>query len=126
MPVGNRGRLLTKDELFKKVRRDPLVEEVNLAVNISTLREVLGSNPQRFHYVVGCPRISGGSQMSGDGAGPGHERHHFKIVEDLIGCLSGSVLQKKMSAASVFERLDPASRQRRNNHERVCISLPRW
>ena len=37
--VRNHGRLLTKDELLKGIWPDTFVEEVNLAVNISTLRK---------------------------------------------------------------------------------------
>src|SRR5215510_16269294 len=44
------GRLLEKDELMKVVWPDTVVEEVNLANNISILRKALGDggNGQRF------------------------------------------------------------------------------
>ncbi len=50
--VRNHGRLLTKDELLKEVWPDTFVEEVNLAVNISTLRKMLGEGPQDGRYIV--------------------------------------------------------------------------
>jgi eukaryotic-like serine/threonine-protein kinase len=50
--VRNHGRLLTKDELLKEVWPDTFVEEVNLAVNISTLRKVLGEGPQEGRYIA--------------------------------------------------------------------------
>jgi DNA-binding winged helix-turn-helix (wHTH) protein len=53
--VRNRGRLLTKDELLKEIWPDTFVEEVNLAVNISTLRKALGENPQDGRYIVTVP-----------------------------------------------------------------------
>jgi TolB-like protein/DNA-binding winged helix-turn-helix (wHTH) protein/Tfp pilus assembly protein PilF len=53
--VRNRGRLLTKDELLKEVWPDTVVEEVNLAVNVSTLRKLLGEGPQEGRYIVTVP-----------------------------------------------------------------------
>jgi DNA-binding winged helix-turn-helix (wHTH) protein len=40
--VRNGGRLLTKDKLLKEIWPDTFVEEVNLAVNSSTLRKAFG------------------------------------------------------------------------------------
>jgi len=53
--VRNHGRLLTKDELLKEVWPDTFVEEVNLAVNVSTLRKMLGEGPQDGRYIVTVP-----------------------------------------------------------------------
>src|SRR5215831_3970681 len=53
--VRNRGRLLTKDELLKEIWPDTFVEEVNLAVNISTLRKTFGENPQDNRYIETVP-----------------------------------------------------------------------
>jgi eukaryotic-like serine/threonine-protein kinase len=53
--VRNHGRLLTKDELLKQVWPDTFVEEVNLAVNVSTLRKILGEGPQEGRYIVTVP-----------------------------------------------------------------------
>lgn len=50
--VRNHGRLLTKDELLKQVWLDSFVEEVNLAVNVSTLRKMLGEGPQEGRYIA--------------------------------------------------------------------------
>ena len=44
--VQNPGRTLTKDELLQNIWPDTFVEEVNLAVNISALRKLLGDSPQ--------------------------------------------------------------------------------
>jgi eukaryotic-like serine/threonine-protein kinase len=51
----NRGRLLSKDELLKGIWPDAFVEEVNLAVNISTLRKLFGEGPQDGRYIVTVP-----------------------------------------------------------------------
>ena len=48
----NPGRILTKDELLKEIWPDTFVEEVNLAVNISTLRKALGENPHDGRYIA--------------------------------------------------------------------------
>src|SRR5215469_12795433 len=53
--VRNPERVLMKDELLKEVWPDTFVEEVNLAVNISTLRKALGDNAQESRYIVTVP-----------------------------------------------------------------------
>jgi len=53
--VRNRGRVLTKDEILQEVWPDTFVEEVNLAVNISTLRKALGESPQEGRYIATVP-----------------------------------------------------------------------
>src|SRR5499425_1532684 len=46
--VERHGRLLEKDELMNAVWPDTVVEEVNLANNISILRKTLSENGERF------------------------------------------------------------------------------
>ena len=53
--VRNHGRLLRKDELLKEIWPDTFVEEVNLAVNISTLRKAFGEGPQEGRYIATVP-----------------------------------------------------------------------
>jgi DNA-binding winged helix-turn-helix (wHTH) protein/Flp pilus assembly protein TadD len=53
--VRNQGRMLTKDELLKQIWPDTFVEEVNLAVNISTIRKALGENPQDCRFITTVP-----------------------------------------------------------------------
>src|SRR5262245_1079077 len=50
--VERHGRLLEKDELMKLVWPDAIVEEANLANNISILRKTLGENGQQFIETV--------------------------------------------------------------------------
>ena len=45
--VRNCGRVLSKDELLSQVWPDTFVEEVNVAVNISTLRKAFGKTPHQ-------------------------------------------------------------------------------
>src|SRR5262249_4497258 len=46
--VERHGRLLEKDELMKLIWPDTVVEEANLANNISILRKTLSENGERF------------------------------------------------------------------------------
>jgi DNA-binding winged helix-turn-helix (wHTH) protein len=46
--VERHGHLLEKDELMKLVWLDAIVEEANLANNISILRKMLSENGERF------------------------------------------------------------------------------
>lgn len=54
--VRNPGRALTKDELLQKIWPDTFVEEVNLAVNISTLRKALSESNGGREYIETVPR----------------------------------------------------------------------
>src|SRR5215468_2755699 len=50
--VERHGRLLEKDELMRVVWPDAIVEEANLANNISILRKTLSENGERFIETV--------------------------------------------------------------------------
>src|SRR5205085_7648111 len=53
--VERRGQVLEKDELMKRLWPDSYVEEGNLTLNISNLRQALGENPQQHEYIVTVP-----------------------------------------------------------------------
>jgi Tol biopolymer transport system component len=53
--VRNSGRVLDKDELMKQIWPDTVVEEVNLAHNISILRKVLGQKAGDNRFIVTVP-----------------------------------------------------------------------
>lgn len=53
--VEARGQVLEKDELMRRIWPDTVVEESNLTGYISTLRKVLGENPQAHRYIVTVP-----------------------------------------------------------------------
>jgi len=53
--VRNHDRVLTKDELMQAVWPDTIVEEVNLAQNISALRKLLGEAPGDNRYIATIP-----------------------------------------------------------------------
>jgi TolB-like protein/DNA-binding winged helix-turn-helix (wHTH) protein len=54
--VENRGRLLGKDELLRKVWPDTFVEESNLAQHISILRKALREGEDGVQYIETVPR----------------------------------------------------------------------
>jgi Tol biopolymer transport system component/DNA-binding winged helix-turn-helix (wHTH) protein len=53
--VERSGELLEKDELMRKVWQDSIVEESNLATNISHLRKLLGETRDKHDYIVTVP-----------------------------------------------------------------------
>ena len=53
---GMPGNLLTKDELLDAVWPGVVVEEVNLSVNVSALREVLDAAPAVGEWIETVPR----------------------------------------------------------------------
>lgn len=80
--VKHHGHLLTKDELLKAVWPDTVVEEVNLANNISILRKALadGANGQRFIETIprrGYRFVAPVRELSGD------ERRRKRYTDNL-------------------------------------------
>src|SRR6185369_7395276 len=53
--VRQSGRVVGKDELMEAVWPDTVVEETNLAHNISTLRKVLGQKAGDNRFIVTAP-----------------------------------------------------------------------
>jgi DNA-binding winged helix-turn-helix (wHTH) protein/TolB-like protein/Flp pilus assembly protein TadD len=54
--VNNSGRLVEKDRLLKELWPDTFVEEVNLSVNVSALRKVLGESESGKSYIETVPK----------------------------------------------------------------------
>ena len=53
--VEHSGRLLEKETLMEALWPDCVVEENNLAQNISTLRRIFGDRPSSQRYIVTVP-----------------------------------------------------------------------
>jgi eukaryotic-like serine/threonine-protein kinase len=53
--IRNKGRVVTKDELMQEVWPDTIVEENNLAHNISALRKALGEKLGEHRFIVTIP-----------------------------------------------------------------------
>ena len=49
--VENSGRLVEKEELYRRVWADQVVEESNLTVQMSAIRKALGESRQRQQYI---------------------------------------------------------------------------
>src|SRR5882724_152534 len=54
--VKRTGQVLDKPELMREIWPETYVDEANLAVNISTLRKVLGDRPDGGNYIETVPR----------------------------------------------------------------------
>jgi DNA-binding winged helix-turn-helix (wHTH) protein/Tfp pilus assembly protein PilF len=54
--VENRGRVVEKDELMRRVWPDVVVEEANLTQNVFTLRKALGEGSKEQRYIATVPR----------------------------------------------------------------------
>ncbi len=54
--VENRGRIVDKEELMKKVWPDTFVEDNNLAFNISVLRKLFGESGAAPRYIETIPK----------------------------------------------------------------------
>src|SRR5215831_14231407 len=75
--VERHGRLLEKDELLKAVWPDAIVEEVNLANNISILRKTLSENGER--YIETAPKrgyrfVASVREIAANGAEPEEQK----------------------------------------------------
>jgi DNA-binding winged helix-turn-helix (wHTH) protein/TolB-like protein/Flp pilus assembly protein TadD len=55
--VQSGGRLLTKDDLMKKVWPDSFVEEANLTVSISSVRKALGDSLNGMNMIETVPKV---------------------------------------------------------------------
>jgi DNA-binding winged helix-turn-helix (wHTH) protein/TolB-like protein/Flp pilus assembly protein TadD len=69
--IEHRGHVVEKDLLLSRLWPDTIVEEKNLAVNISALRKALGENPQDHRYIVttsgrGYSFVAGVTELGGD------------------------------------------------------------
>src|SRR5215813_9957002 len=81
------GRLLEKDELMQAVWPDTVVEEVNLANNISILRKTLSENGERFIETApkrGYRFVASVREIVEEGAGLGQEQQpeSLKAIEE--------------------------------------------
>src|SRR4026207_1230771 len=54
--VENRGQVVSKEDLMKRVWPDTFVEEGNLTQNISLLRKALGESPGGVQFIETVPR----------------------------------------------------------------------
>src|SRR5215475_15119155 len=75
--VERHGRLLEKDDLMKLVWPDAIVEEANLANNISILRKTLSENGERFIETApkrGYRFVTAVKEVAANGAEPEEQK----------------------------------------------------
>src|SRR5215469_7863730 len=131
--VRHGGRLLTKDELLKEIWPDTFVEEVNLAVNISTLRKTFGEGPQDARYIATVPgrgyrfvadvrkaRSNGSEQNSAMGKGSAVARGEPGLLEQGSGELRD---QKPDSVGRFVVVPSPAKKERPSNLTAVLVGI---
>src|SRR5215470_954723 len=102
--VERHGRLLEKDELMRAVWPDTVVEEVNLANNISILRKTLGDNGERFIETApkrGYRFVASVREIVEEGVGLSREKQpeSLKTIEEPHSAASNGVM--------VFARITP-------------------
>jgi TolB-like protein/DNA-binding winged helix-turn-helix (wHTH) protein/Tfp pilus assembly protein PilF len=116
--VRNQGRMVTKDELLKQVWPDTFVEEINLAVNISTLRKALGETAQECRFITTVPgrgyRFVAEVQNLSDQNGNGHWSGDPEHATPATGSEDKEISPKVGNGfAGIGEKPAPASVNRR-------------
>jgi len=53
--IENKGRIVKKEEIMKRLWPDRYVEESNVSQNIFMLRKILGESPGNEHYIENVP-----------------------------------------------------------------------
>ena len=113
--VEHGGHLMDKDQLMRELWPDAFVEDVNLSVNISALRKVLGESEGGGHYIDTVPKrgyrfVADVRELEGESEDlVVHSRIRARIVSERLGITTTSELP------------EPAAAERRN----TFIAAPR-
>jgi TolB-like protein/DNA-binding winged helix-turn-helix (wHTH) protein/Flp pilus assembly protein TadD len=102
-----KGRLVDKDELMRRVWPDAVVEENNLTVNISALRRSLAESPGEHRYVVTVP--GRGYQFVADVRPHGGERARESEQEALANQKVAEISAERTSWDGEAKPLSPSS-----------------
>ena len=113
--VENRGQVVSKEELMKRVWPDTFVEEGNLTQNISLLRTALGETPGGAQFSVTVPRRGDRDYRIVDGSTAAHVAPaHVQISVRLCAWrrrFSNSTMSASVSATCLWcARLRSVSR----------------
>jgi DNA-binding winged helix-turn-helix (wHTH) protein len=103
--VQNSGRILSKDELLKKIWPDSFVDENSLAKSISVLRKALNENPLESTLVVTVP--GRGYQFTAvvELAGPLARTEDGAISASGAGAIGVVVQRRHLSRAGLLRHL---------------------
>jgi len=91
--VEHGGHLMEKNELMHELWPDAFVEDVNLSVNISTLRKVLGESEDGGHYIDTVPKrgyrfVADVRELEGESEDlVVHSRFRARVVSEEIGTI---------------------------------------
>jgi TolB-like protein/DNA-binding winged helix-turn-helix (wHTH) protein/Tfp pilus assembly protein PilF len=95
--IENSDRVIEKDELMKTLWPDTIVEERNLAVNISSLRKALGETATDHRYIVTVPgrgyRFAANVRRLRDESGDLIVEHHSRsrvFIHEQEGAIRGN------------------------------------
>jgi DNA-binding winged helix-turn-helix (wHTH) protein/Tol biopolymer transport system component len=104
--VENRGRLLEKELMMQRLWPDAVVEEANLANNISLLRKVLGDRadaiqtvPRRGYRFVGDVRVIGEAPPPPPDVAPppvASHRYFFAIAAAVVALILGLLAGRRL------------------------------
>jgi len=111
--VGERGRIVERDELLARVWPDVIVEEANLTQNVSVLRKALGEGAGQNEFIVTVPGrgyrfvadLSEPAELPEPRQTPTRARRLSRIA---IGVAAVAVAV--VAALAVLDRLDSAAR----------------
>ena len=110
-----KGRLVEKEELMKRVWPDAVVEENNLTVNISALRRSLAESPGEHRYIVTVPGrgyqfVADVQQDSAESAGEHEELSGQEVTEIIVGpAVPASVEEAHTNGAGPAHTLSSAA-----------------
>ena len=103
--VENRGHVVAKDDLMKRVWPNTFVEEGNLTQNISLLRKALGESPGGVQFIETVPRRG------------------YRFVGDISESWDGVPLNGPTSAPAPVVEAETVSRQN-NSSTMPVVSIP--
>ena len=119
-----KGRLVDKDELMRRVWPDAVVEENNLTVNMSALRKALGESPRDHRYLETVP--GRGYQFVADvrqeSDGPASETEEKPLSQSTgdLGSEVSKVAAPQIDGASSHTDAQ-ASREKLKRHQRGVL-----
>src|SRR6266576_2313428 len=106
--LDNRGRIVQKEELMKRLWPDSFVEESNLTFNIQQLRKALGDNARQPRFIETVARRG------------------YRFIAEVNGNSAlASATKSELSSPSAITRPLPQAVLTRRQRDRICRWL-RW
>jgi DNA-binding winged helix-turn-helix (wHTH) protein/Tol biopolymer transport system component len=86
--VRQRGHLVTKEDLLSEIWKESYVEEVNLAVHVSTLRKCLGQEKNGTTFIETVPKKG------------------YRFVADVLECPADVVVAQRLRISATTEEIE--------------------